>query len=153
MLPSSLGQAVSDPAASTLADRIESKWICGAGMIVIAAASALLAAFHGRPWQIAAWSLLLGVGAGAAISVVSDLVTELVEQTETGAATSLNSTLRRVGGGIGGQIGALLLATIVVAPHVPANRAFVLAFAIGAAASAAGAGTALAIRLPSRGDR
>jgi EmrB/QacA subfamily drug resistance transporter len=148
LLPSSLGQAVSGPAAGKLAERLEAKWICGAGMATVAAASALLAAFHDRPWQIAAWSLLLGLGAGPAISVVSDLVTELVEQTETGAATSLNSTLRRVGGGIGGQVGALLLATIAVSPHVPANRAFVAAFAIGACAAAAPS-----IRLPCARDR
>ncbi len=146
LLPSALGQAVSGPAAGVLAQRLEPKWIVGGGMAAIAAASALLAAWHDQPWQLVAWSLLLGIGAGAAITVVSDLVTELVDQTETGAATSLNSTLRRVAGGVGSQVGAILLATLATRGGAPSNRAFVLAFAIGAAAALAGAGTAIAIR-------
>lgn len=67
-----------------------------------------------------------------------------------GAATSLNSTFRRVAGGIGSQIGALLLAAIVLHPHVPRNAAFVLAFAIGALLAAAGACAAVAIRTRDR---
>jgi MFS family permease len=115
-------------------------------MAALAAASGLLAEWHGRPWLLASWLLLLGAGAGAALSVISDLVTSLVDQTESGAATSLNSTLRRFSGGVGSQIDALLLATLTVHPHVAANRAFVVAFGIGGGAAAAGAGTSLALR-------
>lgn len=150
LLPSALGQAVSGPAAGVLARRVAPKWIAGGGMAAVAAASALLAAWHAQPWQLVVWTLLLGLGAGAALSVVSDLVTELVEPTETGAATSLNSTLRRVAGGIGSQVGAILLVTLAVRPHAPTNEAFVIAFAIGAATAAAGAAAATAIR-PRRG--
>ena len=149
LLPSALGQSVAGPAAGRLSGRVAPKWIVGAGMAAIAAASGLLAVWHDRPWQLVLWLLLLGAGSGTAISEISDLATELVDQTESAAATSLNSTLRRFSGGIGSQIDALLLATITIQPHVAADRAFVVAFGIGGGAAAAGAGSALAIRRPS----
>jgi MFS family permease len=148
LVPAAVGQAVAGPAAGRLADRVQPKWIVAAGMAAIGAASGLLAEWHGRPWQLVVWLFLLGAGAGAALSVISDLVTELVEQTESGAATSLNSTLRRFSGGIGSQVDALLLATMTVQPHTAANGAFVLAFGIGGGAAAAGAASALAIHPP-----
>ncbi|HZD87157.1 MAG TPA: MFS transporter [Gaiellaceae bacterium] len=146
LLPSAAGQAIAGPLAGRLSGRLAPKWIVGGGMTALAAASGLLAEWHDRPWQLAVWLFLLGAGAGAALSVISDLVTSLVDQTESGAAASLNSTLRRFSGGVGSQIDALLLATLTVHPHVAAGRAFVVAFGIGGGAAAAGAGTSLAIR-------
>lgn len=146
LLPASLGQAVSGTAAGWLTRRVAPKWVAGAGMGGLAAASGLLAAWHARPWQLLVWLLLLGAGAGLAISVLSDLVTQLVEQTESGAATSLNSMLRRFAGGIGSQVDALLLATLVLPAGGASNQAFVVAFAAGAAVAAAGAVSAAAIR-------
>lgn len=146
LLPSAAGQALTGPLAGRLSARVAPKWIVGAGMAAVAAASGLLAGWHAQPWQLALWLFLLGAGAGAALSVISDLATSLVDQTESGAATSLNSMLRRFSGGIGSQVDALLLATLTVHPHVAANRAFVIAFGIGGGAAAGGAATALAIR-------
>lgn len=146
LLPAALGQAVAGPAAGLAARRVEAKWIAGGGMALVAAAAALLAVWHDRPWQLVLWALLLGVGAGAALSVISDLVTELVDPTETGAAAGLNSTLRRVAGGVGSQVGAIILAALTIGAGAPSSSAFALAFAITAATAAAGAGAAAAIR-------
>jgi MFS family permease len=146
LLPGAIGQAASGPAAAALARRISAKWIAGGGMAMVAAGAALLAVWHDTSWQLVLFTLLLGTGAGAALSVISDLITELVEPTETGAATGLNSTLRRVAGGVGSQVGAIILAAFTVRAGGPSGGAFVLAFAITAAAAAAGAAAALAIR-------
>jgi MFS family permease len=142
LLPAAVGQALAGPAAGRLSSRLAPKWLVGGGMASLAIASGLLAAWHDRPWQLVAWLFLLGAGSGAAVSVVSELATQLVDQTESGAAASINSMLRRFSGGIGSQVDALLLATLAGG----SPGAFTVAFAVGGGAAAAGAATSLAIR-------
>jgi len=142
LLPAALGQAVAGPVAGRLSGRLAPKWLAGGGMAALAVASGLLAEWHDRPWQLLAWLFLLGAGAGAAVSVLSDLATQLVDQTESGSAASINSMLRRFSGGIGSQVDALLLASVAGGSHA----AFVTAFGIGGGVATAGAATSLAIR-------
>lgn len=137
LVPAALGQLVAGPAAPRLAAVIGAKWVYVIGMALPSGGSLVLALGHGVAALVVVGIVALGVGAGLAIGIASQLVAEAVSPTETGIAMSLNSVLRRVGGGIGGQVVAILLAT---------GHAFAVAFWI--TAIVAGAGALLALGMP-----
>jgi hypothetical protein len=57
----------------------------------------------------------------------------------------MNTVMRTIGGVVGGQVGAALLAADTISRGVPAESAFVIAFAVGAGSALAGALVALLI--------
>lgn len=131
LLPAALGQLVGGPLAPRLARVVPDKWVYALGLLLAAAAAAGLALAHSGGVLLVVWALMLGLGAGLAIGIASDLVAEAVDPGDTGIATSLNSVLRRLGGGIGGQVAAALLAA--------AGAGFAAAFWTAAGAGALGA--------------
>lgn len=129
LLPAAVGQLVAGPASGALARRFQAKWPLVAGMVVAGAGSASLAGWHGRPWQVGVAMLVVGTGLGLGVGASGTVVTQAVEERQTGISTAFNSTLRRVGGGIGSQVAAALLATMtVVGTGVASERAYVAAF-------------------------
>lgn len=74
----------------------------------------------------------LGLGIGAALVGIVELLMRSVAVDETGAAVGLNSVLRAVGSAIGSAATvAILLASDQLAPGVPASSAFTRAFLVG----------------------
>lgn len=141
LLPAAIGQITGGPLAPRLAARLSAKWVYVLGMVLAAGSAAGLAVAHSTQWPIGLWTLLLGLGAGLAIGIGSDVVAEAVDPHESGIATALNSVLRRVGGGIGGQIAAALLTGLAAA-----QAAFTAAFWTIAGVAAVGALVAAGIR-------
>jgi EmrB/QacA subfamily drug resistance transporter len=145
LLPSAIGQLVAGPLSGTLARRLPLRTAMAAGLAVLAAASVQLALAHTEAWQVAAGTLVFGIGLGLAIGPAATLVAEGVRQAQTGVATALNSVTRRVGGAVGGQVAAALLAVIALRGDEPAEGAFTLGFLAMAVVSLVGIGCALRV--------
>jgi EmrB/QacA subfamily drug resistance transporter len=151
LLPSSFALLFAGPIAGLIGRRTGSKWPLAVGMLLVAVAAAMLAAWHRRPWEILAAMPLLGVGVGFAFAAMATLITEAVSAGETGIATGMNTVMRTVGGVIGGQVGAALLsAHLIRGTQVPSVVGFEIAFAAGAVAALVGAVVAVFVTRPAR---
>ena len=144
----------SGPLAGRIGSRIGFKWPLAAGLALTAGSAGGLAVFHDRPWQIWVSQGVLGIGVGFAFAAMATLIAENVRPEETGVATGMNTVMRSIGGVIGGQIGAALLAAYTIrGTSIPAERGYVISFAIGAGAAAIGAVLACLTPEPRRGSR
>jgi EmrB/QacA subfamily drug resistance transporter len=140
LLPSSLTMLFAGPLAGVLGRLWGSKWPLSIGMLLIAVGVSVLAQWNDEPWQIVVAMIALGVGVAFAFAAMAALITEAVRPTETGVATGMNTVMRTVGGVVGGQIGAVLLTAYTIGrTEVPAEKAFVEAFRLSAAAALIGA--------------
>jgi MFS family permease len=154
LLPGSVMLLFAGPLAGRIGSRIGFKWPLAAGLALIGCAAGVVAAFHARPWQIWVSQGLLGIGAGFAFAAMATLIAENVRPEETGVATGVNTVMRSIGGVIGGQIGAALLVTYTIrGTTLPAERGYVISFAIAAGAAAVGAVLACLTPEPRRGIR
>jgi MFS family permease len=106
---------------------------------------AFLAVWHSEGWHIVVGMLVLGAGLPMTFAAMAKIIVDAVRPTETGVATGMNTVMRTIGGVIGGQVGAALLVARTVEGGIPAESAYVIAFAIGAASAFAGALVALLI--------
>jgi EmrB/QacA subfamily drug resistance transporter len=151
LLPGSLMLLFAGPLAGRMGSRVGFKWPLAIGLLLVGAAAGLLAAFHDRPWHIWLIYAVLGVGVGFAFASMATLIAENVRPEETGVATGMNTVMRSIGGVVGGQAGAAFLAAYTIpGTGLPAERAFTVTFAIGAAAGLAGAVLALFVPEPRR---
>jgi hypothetical protein len=89
--------------------------------------------------------LVLGAGLPMTFAAMAKIIVDAVRPSETGVATGMNTVMRTIGGVVGGQVGAALLTADTLASGVPAESAFVTAFAVGAFSSLVAAGVALLI--------
>jgi EmrB/QacA subfamily drug resistance transporter len=154
LLPGSVVLLFAGPLAGRIGSRIGFKWPLAAGLALTGCAAAGLAAFHDRPWQIWVSQGVLGIGIGFAFAAMATLIAENVRSEETGVATGMNTVMRAVGGVIGGQIGAALLAAYTIrGTTLPAERGYVISFAIAAGAAAVGAALACLTPEPRRDVR
>jgi EmrB/QacA subfamily drug resistance transporter len=152
LLPGSFMLLFAGPVAGRIGSRIGYKWPLAAGMLVVGVAAGLIAAFHTQPWQIWLNQGLLGIGVGFAFASMATLIAENVRLEETGVATGMNTVMRSIGGVIGAQAGAALLSAYTIAgTSVPAEKGFVITFAVGAGAAVVGAALACFVPEPDRG--
>jgi EmrB/QacA subfamily drug resistance transporter len=152
LLPGSFMLLFAGPIAGRIGSRIGYKWPLAAGMLVVGVAAGLIAAFHTHPWQIWLNQGLLGIGVGFAFASMATLIAENVRLEETGVATGMNTVMRSIGGVIGAQAGAALLSAYTIAgTSVPAEKGFVITFAVGAGAAVVGAALACFVPEPDRG--
>jgi MFS family permease len=152
LLPGSFMLLFAGPIAGRIGSRIGYKWPLAAGMLVVGVAAGLIAAFHTHPWQIWLNQGLLGIGVGFAFASMATLIAENVRLEETGVATGLNTVMRSIGGVIGAQAGAALLSAYTIAgTSIPAEKGFVITFAVGAGAAVVGAVLACFVPEPERG--
>ncbi|WP_217913618.1 MFS transporter [Miltoncostaea marina] len=153
ILPTSAAIVISGPVAGLLGRRYGSRLPLTAGMVLLAAGSAMIALFHATPLQVSACFAVCGVGIGFSFAAMPRLVSDAVPPSETGVANGMNTVIRTVGGVIGAQIGAAVLtASAVGGGPVPAESGYVTAFWIGAGAAVLGAGAA-ALVAPGRTPR
>lgn len=141
LFPAALGELAAGPLAGLLQRRIGVRATFALGLAVLAAAALGFTVAHHGVAPLAAWSLLLGIGAGLGIATGSTVIAERAGDAEVGIATAMNSVLRRVGGGVGGQVSAVLLA------GATADSTFGTAFLV--CAVVAGAGTVVAVGIGS----
>jgi MFS family permease len=124
---------------------MSAKWPLSLGMALGGLGLALLAFLHTEPWHIMAGMLVLGAGLPMTFAAMAKIIVDSVRPSETGVATGMNTVMRTIGGVVGGQVGAALLTADTIAAGVPAESAFVAAFAVGAFSSFVAAGIAVLI--------
>ena len=140
LLPGALMGLLGGPLAGRLGKRLGWRVPLVAGMAITGAGIASFAIWHDHPWQIVLGNVALGFGIVLAFAAMATVVVTSVRPTETGVATGMNTVMRTIGGVIGGQVGAAILtADTIAGTSVPAESAFVTAFAISAVAAFAGA--------------
>jgi MFS family permease len=145
LLPSSITGFVSGPFAGVMSRYISAKWPLSLGMALGGVGLAWLAIWHSSAWHIVAGMLILGAGLPMTFAAMAKIIVDAVRPTETGVATGMNTVMRTIGGVVGGQVGAALLTAETLASGVPAESAFVTAFAVGAGSSFVAAGIAVLI--------
>ena len=145
LLPSSITGFVSGPLAGVMSRHISAKWPLSLGMALGGVGLLVLALWHSSAWHIVVGMLILGAGLPMTFAAMAKIIVDAVRPTETGVATGMNTVMRTIGGVVGGQVGAALLTAETLASGVPAESAFVTAFAVGAASSFLAAGLAVLI--------
>jgi MFS family permease len=103
------------------------------GIVLLGVAAGLLALVHDDPWTIYAWMTIFGVGIAFSFASLGALVIANSTPRETGVATGMNTIMRTVGAALGAQIAAAVIsANTIAGTDVPLERAFTIAFAMGA---------------------
>jgi predicted MFS family arabinose efflux permease len=143
LLPLAAGLTAAALAAGLCLRRLGARWIYGTGLVLLAAAGALLAADRTSIVLTTGATALLGCGVGAALQAGSAVATEGVAADMASISASVNSTTRRLAGGIGGQVSTLVLGSMTVS-GAPSAAAFTVSLAVGGVLCLAGA-TALGL--------
>jgi EmrB/QacA subfamily drug resistance transporter len=89
--------SLSGPIASALGAKAQ--LVSGAACSVIACAA--FAAYHDRPWQVAAGGGVFGLGLGLAFASMASLIVQGVPAHQTGVASGMNTNIRTIGASIG----------------------------------------------------
>ncbi|MET8142139.1 MFS transporter [Sphaerisporangium sp. NPDC005288] len=132
---------LSGPIAPFLGVKAQLVW----GSVFCLVASAALAAFHDRPWQIAVAEGVFGVGIGLAYSAMTSLIVQNVPARQTGIASGMNTNIRTIGGSIGA---AVIGAVIISDPRpdgLPQESGFTSAFMLLTICAAATLAVALIV--------
>jgi MFS family permease len=146
MLPSTMGMLLMGPLAGRLERAFGSRPPLIAGVLFACAAFALLAFAHGARADIYVASALLGIGIGLSFAAMANLIVVAVPADQTGVATGMNTIMRTIGGALGSQIiASILTANVIAGSGLPAERAFTIAFWMGAGVLLIGVLASLAI--------
>jgi MFS family permease len=140
LVPTTVAMLLVGTQAGRIEQRLGSKPPLVAGGAVALLALTLLSVEHADPALICLAAALLGCGFGLAFAAMTTLAVRSVPRSATGLAGGMNHLTRLVGSALGAQIAATLLDGRARTGH-----SYTLAFAVGAAALAAGvAGASLA---------
>jgi MFS family permease len=126
MLPMAATTLPTARLAPTLAAKFGARRMCSAGLLLIAAALAVIAQVsHTSPyWLLAVGLLVLGAGMGAAMTPATSNITTALPPAKQGVASAINDLSREVGGAIGiAVIGSIMTAIYrahLTVPGVPA---------------------------------
>jgi EmrB/QacA subfamily drug resistance transporter len=151
------------PIAGNLSDRIEPRLLVGAGMLVVSAALFWVSTVGtaATPASLLAPFIMIGIGAGLAISPTTNLVMRTVPAEYAGAASGMLSTSQRVGAVLGvAVLGAVLQVSLSsalaaglegVAGVNPAMAQRIVTTAAASKAGLVGGGAGLEASLPGAG--
>jgi EmrB/QacA subfamily drug resistance transporter len=143
LLPQALLMLVASPIAARAIDRFGPRLPVKVGLLLAAAAFALLTAAHSAAWQLLCASALMGAGFGCAYPALSHIIVEAVPRAHTGEASGVNAIMRTFGGALGAQIVASILSGTATANGVPTNAGFTRAFSLCTLALVGAVGAAL----------
>jgi MFS family permease len=113
MLPMAATMMPTARLAPAVAARIGSRQMCVAGLLLIAAALAIIAHVSQTSpyWLLVAGLLILGVGMGCAMTPATTNITAALPAQKQGVASAINDLSREVGGAIGiAVIGSIMTA-------------------------------------------
>ncbi len=152
MLPMAATMLPTARLAPVLAAKFGARRICAAGLLLIAAALAVIAQVSDTSpyWLLAIGLLVLGVGMGAAMTPATSNITNALPPAKQGVASAINDLSREVGGAIGiAVIGSIMTAIYRAHLTVPGVPAAVLDKAKDSVAVAAHIGGPVAARADS----
>jgi EmrB/QacA subfamily drug resistance transporter len=145
-LPSTILIIIVGPLAGRLTDRVGSRPLMTAGLIIVAAAMAIQSRLttHSGYGLLLPGFVLMGLGMGLVMSPMSTAAMNAVDRTKAGAASGLLSMIRMVGSTFGVAVMGALVATIGRSkidsglPHVPAAARAKIADALGSGGAISG---------------
>ena len=126
MLPMAATMLPTARLAPVLAAKFGARRMCAAGLLLIAAALAVIAQVSDTSpyWLLAIGLLVLGAGMGAAMTPATSNITTALPPAKQGVASAINDLSREVGGAIGiAVIGSIMTAIYrahLTVPGVPA---------------------------------
>ena len=126
MLPMAATMLPTARLAPVLAAKFGVRRMCAAGLLLIAAALAVIAQVSDTSpyWLLATGLLVLGVGMGAAMTPATSNITNALPPAKQGVASAINDLSREVGGAIGiaviGSVMTAIYRTHLTVPGVPA---------------------------------
>ena len=156
-LPSNFMGLVGAPWSGRIAARDGARRAALWGSLITSAGWVGLTGWHGTPWMLVGWALLITLGGSMLYAAVPNLIVEVAPPERTSEITGLAQVVRTVGSAVGTQGASLLLAvwTVSDAAHgtaaFPSAQAYLLTFAAITVCAAAGVVAALA--LPVRSAR
>ncbi|MCZ9347815.1 MFS transporter [Streptomyces sp. TRM76130] len=139
--PLGLTMMVTAPLYARLSARYGPRATLITGLLVIAVGYGGGLGLMSAAWQTVVTSVLLGAGIGLAYSSLPALITSTVPASETGAANGLNTLMRSIGTSVSSAVVGMVLAGTaddVGGVAVPTMHGFRLSFLIATAAVAAG---------------
>lgn len=150
LLALAAGQTITAVGAGRI-HRVPPRGVFAGGLLLIAAATGILAVTRHDDATVAGALFLMGTGSGFALQSASAVSTQQVSDDVAAVSASLNSTVRRLSGGIGGQIATIVLvACSVAATGRPSFRGFEISYAVAGFLCLAGA-VALLVPTPGAG--
>lgn len=156
-LPSNFMGLVGAPWSGHIAARDGARRAALWGSLIICAGWLGLTGWHGTPWLLVGWALLITLGGSMLFAAVPNLIVEVAPPERTSEITGLTQVVRTVGSAIGTQAASILLAAWTVSDAVhgpaafPSAQAYLLTFAAITVCTAAG--VIAAIALPVRSAR
>jgi len=111
LIPLSAFMLLSARALPSLTKLLGVRVLLTVGCLVVAAASAFFALFHGSLWESFLMMGLLGVGLGTTYAAIPGLIVQSVPQHETGSAMGFYQVVRYVGFSLGSALAAAILAS------------------------------------------
>ena len=114
ILPMALAMMPIARLAPRLTDRFGPRWVCAAGLALIAAGLVVVAQLGANTtyWLMLGGLLLIGTGMGAAMTPATSAITEALPAAQQGVGSALNDLSRELGGAIGiAVIGSILAAS------------------------------------------
>jgi EmrB/QacA subfamily drug resistance transporter len=130
MLPMAAAMMPSARLAPTLVARIGARATCTSGLVLMAAAFAVLAQLTGTSsyWLIAAGLIPLGAGMGLAMTPATSGITSALPTAQQGVGSAINDLSREVGGAVGIAVLASVLTStyqghLHLSHHLPAAEA------------------------------
>jgi MFS family permease len=147
MLPATIAMILVAPLAGLLGKRYGARHALLAGVVLIVAGFAWIAAAHAERWEVYGANAVVGAGLGMALAAIATLVVQSVEPTKVGVAAGMNAVARTVGGALGTQIATTIVAGDTIAgTGLPAEGGYTASFIVCAAISAAAILTAALVR-------
>ncbi|MFE0806404.1 MFS transporter [Streptomyces sp. NPDC058794] len=149
--PLGLTMMFTAPVYARLSARYGPRTTLIAGLLIIAVGYGGGLGLMSAAWQTVVTSVLIGAGIGLAYSSLPALITGAVPASETGAANGLNTLMRSIGTSVSSAVIGMVLANTandVGGVAVPTMHGFRVSFLIATAAVAVG--LALAFFLPRR---
>ncbi|WTW98550.1 MFS transporter [Streptomycetaceae bacterium NBC_01309] len=134
MLPLAVAMLIAGPTAGALEARIGSKPSLLGGCVLLGVGSLLLIVAHGELWQITIGLFVFGLGVGAAMAAMANVIVGAVPPEQTGIASGINTIARTVGMSFGSALSMVAVTSHTTSAGVPTESGFTMAFAIAAGA-------------------
>jgi MFS family permease len=150
LVPFSIFSLAASRALPWLSGLVGQRSVLPVGSLIVAAAGAFFAAFHGALWQAFVMMAILGTGLGSTFAAIPGLIVRSVPERETGSAMGFYQVVRYVGFSLGSALTASILASRTLAgEHLPGGSGYPIVLWVGAALALSAA--LLAWALPDRG--
>lgn len=135
LLPGGVAGVLVAPLIGRLVHRFGAHCTLSIGAVIGLVGFAGLALFHDQTWQIIVFGIFTQTAVTFGFATLPALLVQAVSLADTGVANSVNSIMRSVGSAISSAlIASLLTALISDKTGLPGEGAYVLIFALGAAA-------------------